>query len=309
MFARGLPSAATVADRAERARLLRLATNLSVATAVVLIVAKLGAWALSGAVSILASLIDSVMDALASFVNLLAVRYAMVPADAEHRFGHGKAEALAALGQATFIAGSAVILVLHAIDRLLHPQPIAHVGIGVAVIVFSIIATLLLLAVQRHVVRRTGSTAIRADALHYTADLLVNGSVLVALALAAAGVQRGDATLGIVIALYVGYGAWRVGREAINTLMDRELPEPVQQRIREIVARQPGVEGIHDLRTRQSGHDYFIQMHLEFAARMPLVDAHAIGDRVERAICSEFPQAEVLIHHDPVAGASRKADA
>lgn len=287
-------------SREQRSRLLRLATNLSVATALLLIVAKLGAWALSGAVSLLASLIDSVMDALASVVNLLAVRYAMVPADAEHRFGHGKAEALAALGQATFIAGSAAILVLHAVDRLLHPQPVEHIGTGVAVIVFAMVATLGLLAVQRHVIRRTGSTAIRADALHYMSDLLVNASVLIALALSAAGFLRGDAILGIGIAIYVGYGAWRVGHDAVHTLMDHELPASVHARIREIVALQPGVEGVHDLRTRQSGQDYFIQMHLEFAARMPLVEAHAIGDAVEEAIRAEYPQAEVLIHHDPV---------
>lgn len=286
--------------RETRDRLLRLATNLSVATAITLIVGKLIAWGLTGAVSILASLIDSFMDALASIVNLVAVRFAMTPADAEHRFGHGKAESLAALGQATFIGGSAVILVLHAIDRLLHPQPVVHVGVGVVVIVFATVATLGLLGVQRYVVRRTGSTAIRADALHYTTDLLVNLSILAALMATTLGFSRVDALLGIAIAFYVSYSAWRVGSDAVQMLMDRELPEAVHERIRQIVAAQPGVHGVHELRTRQSGADYFIQMHLEFDARMPLLEAHAIGDEVEREIRREYPQADVLIHHDPV---------
>lgn len=286
--------------REQTARLLRLATNASVATALVLIAAKLVAWGLSGAVSILASLIDSLMDALASIVNLFAVRYAMTPADAEHRFGHGKAESLAALGQATFIGGSAVFLVFHAIDRLLHPHPLSHIGVGVAVIVFATLATLLLLGVQRYVIRRTGSTAIRADALHYTTDLLVNLSILAALFLSSIGVGRVDALLGIAIAAYVSFSAWRIGADAVQMLMDRELPDEVHESIRAIVAMHPGIEGIHELRTRQSGRDYFIQMHLEFAAQMPLVEAHGIGDAVERAIRREYPQADVLIHHDPV---------
>ena len=162
----------------EIARLLRIATYASVATASILIVAKLAAWLLTGSVSVLASLVDSLMDAGASLVNLFAVRYSLMPADDEHRFGHGKAEALAGLGQATFIVGSAVFLVLHAIDRLLHPQPLAQVGVGLAVMLFAIVATLILLLVQHHVIRRTHSTAIRADALHYATDLATNSATV-----------------------------------------------------------------------------------------------------------------------------------
>ncbi len=281
-------------------RLLRLATTASVATAVTLIVAKLVAWGVSGAVSILASLIDSMMDALASLVNLFAVRFAMVPADEEHRFGHGKAESLAALGQATFIAGSAVFLVLHAVDRLLHPQPLGHLGIGVAVIVFATVATLGLLVLQRYVIARTGSTVIRADALHYTTDVLVNLSILAALALSTLGWTRIDAILGILIAVYVSYSAWQIGHDAVHMLMDRELPAEVHERISRIVARHGEVLGVHEMRTRQSGRDYFIQMHLEFADDMRLSEAHAVGDAVEHDIKAEFPNADVLIHHDPV---------
>lgn len=285
-------------------RLLRAATAASVATAFILIIAKLAAWALSGAVSILASLIDSMMDALASIVNLLAVRYAMMPADDDHRFGHGKAEALAALGQATFIAGSAVFLILHAVDRLLHPQPLQHLDIGVVVIVGATALTLLLLGFQRYVIKRTRSTAIRADALHYATDVLVNIGILLALALSSLGWLRIDAVIGILVAIYVSYSAWKIGKDAVNLLMDRELPAKVQSQIRTIIAENPGVAGVHDLRTRQSGPDIFIQMHLEFPADIPLSEAHDIGDEVEIAIRKQFPNAEVMIHHDPVAAAT-----
>lgn len=282
------------------ARLLRLATNASVATAVLLVLAKVVAWGLSGAVSILASLVDSMMDALASIINLVAVRFALTPADEEHRFGHGKAESLAALGQATFIGGSAVFLVLHALERLANPVVLARVGIGIAVIVFATVVTLLLLALQRYVVNQTGSAVIRADSLHYTSDVLVNLSVIAALLLSGLGWMRVDAILGIGIAIFISYSAWQIGREAVDMLMDRELPPEVQDRLIEIARAHTEVHGVHEMRTRQSGRDYFIQMHLEFDDEMPLIQAHDIGDTVEAAIRKEFPNADVLIHHDPV---------
>lgn len=287
-------------SKTDSARLLRLATTASVATAFVLILAKLIAWGLSGAVSIMASLVDSMMDALASIINLIAVRFSLIPADDEHRFGHGKAESLAALGQATFIAGSAAFLVLHAIERLLHPQPLERVGLGIAVIVFATVVTLLLLALQRYVIRETRSTAIRADSLHYTTDVLVNISVIAALLLSGLGWTRIDSIFGILIAGYVSYSAWGIGADAVQTLMDRELPDDVQERLREIANRHPRVHGVHDMRTRQSGRDYFIQMHIELDSNMLLVEAHEIGDTVEASIRAEFPNADVLIHHDPL---------
>lgn len=171
----------------ETARLMRQATYASIGVALLLIIAKLIAWGVSDSLSLLATLIDSMLDALASFVNLLAVRHALSPADREHRFGHGKAEALAGLGQAAFIAGSAAFLLLEAARRFVNPVPLESYGIGIAVMVFSIAATLLLLAFQRHVIRKTGSVAISADSLHYRTDLLVNGSVIAALLLASLG--------------------------------------------------------------------------------------------------------------------------
>lgn len=280
-------------------RLLRLATTASVATASVLIVGKLGAWLHTGSVSVLASLIDSLMDVVASSINLLAVRYSLTPADAEHRFGHGKAESLAGLAQATFIGGSAVFLLLHAVERMINPRPLADVAVGVAVMVFAIAATAVLLGIQRHVIRRTGSTAIRADSLHYTTDLLTNLSAIVALGLAAVGWGLADPLFGIAIGLYILYSAWGIGHDASQHLMDRELPEHVRRRVHELALAHPDVRGVHDIRTRRSGRQEIIQLHLEMDGDMALKEAHAAADAVAAAIREEFPGADITIHQDP----------
>ena len=287
-------------DSERRARLLRLATTASVVTALVLIASKVGAWIMTGSVSLLASLIDSTMDALASAINFVAVRYALQPADDEHRFGHGKAESLAGLGQATFIAGSAGLLFLEAIDRLIHPAPIQSLAVGVGVMSFSIVATMVLLAIQRHVIRVTGSTAIKADSLHYFTDLVVNASIILALLLAAYGWQGADPLFGIGIAIYVLYSAWEIGKEAVSHLMDRELPDDVRERIVALAHAPREVLGVHDMRTRQSGHQYFVQIHLELDDKLPLHRVHDIAETVEQSIREEFPGTEVIIHQDPV---------
>lgn len=284
-----------------RARLLRLATTASITVAAVLIVAKLIAWGFTGSVSVLASLVDSLMDAGASLINLIAVRYALMPPDAEHRFGHGKAESLAGLAQATFVAGSAAFLVLEGIDRLRHPRPLTDLGIGLAVMAFAIVASLILLAIQRYVIRRTGSTAIRADALHYATDLLTNGSTIVALGLIAAFGWVGiDAWLALVIAVYILYGAGRIGWDALQALMDRELSPAERERITAIALAPAAVRGVHGLRTRLSGSVPIIQLHLELDGDLPLSEAHRIADGVDAEIRAAFPGADVLIHQDPV---------
>jgi len=283
------------------ARLLQLATWSSVVTACVLIVAKSLAWWLTGSVSLLASLVDSLMDAGASLINLFAVRYSLMPADEEHRFGHGKAESLAGLAQATFIGGSAAFLVLHAVDRLQHPRPLEDVGVGVAVMVFSVLATLVLVAIQRHVVRRTRSTAIRADSLHYMTDLATNVSIIVALVLASRGWPGLDPVFAIGIAIYVAWGAWRIALEAFHQLMDRELPDPEREEIGRICLAHEQVIGVHGLRTRRSGQSEMIQLHLELDGGMTLERSHAIADAVEEAIRRAYPLADVIIHQDPVA--------
>jgi ferrous-iron efflux pump FieF len=280
-------------------RLLRVATHASVATAGILITGKLVAWLMTGSVSVLASLVDSMMDAAASVINLFAVRYSLMPADREHRFGHGKAESLAGLAQATFIGGSAVFLILQAVDRLLHPRSLEEVGIGVAVMLFAILATAALLILQRHVIRVTGSTAIRADALHYTTDVLTNASIIAALLLSVFGWQGVDALFGLGIAGYILYSAWQIGHEAFQLLMDRELPDEERERIRSVALAHQRVRGVHDLRTRRSGQDIFIQLHLELDDELSLFSAHAIADEVEDRIREILPEADILIHKDP----------
>jgi ferrous-iron efflux pump FieF len=281
------------------ARLLRLATFWSVATALLLIVVKSGAWLRTDSVSLLASLIDSLMDAAASIINLVAVRWSLQPADDEHRFGHGKAESLAGLAQAAFICGSALFLLIEAVDRLLHPRPIEATAVGLWVMGFAILATLLLLGVQRYVVRHTGSLAIKADSLHYFTDLLTNTSVIVALVLAAAGLHRADAIFGLGIGAYILYSAVRIAHDSIQHLMDRELPEEEQRRIIDIVLEHPDVQAVHDLRTRQSGQTRFIQLHMELDGDMTLARAHEIGDQVMVSLRRKLPGADIIIHQDP----------
>jgi ferrous-iron efflux pump FieF len=283
----------------DRARQLRTATYASVATAVLLVSMKLGAWLMTGSVSILASLMDSLMDSAASALNLIAVRYSLVPADEEHRFGHGKAEPLAGVAQAAFIGGSAVFLTLHAVERLRFPRAVEEVGIGIAVMVVSIVLTALLLLIQRRAIRQTQSTAIRADALHYATDLLTNVSVIIALLLSNYGWAWADSVMAISVAAYIFYSAGRIGYEAVQQLLDRELGAEVQAQILAIARRPPEVQGIHDLRTRQSGQVQFVQLHLELDGGLSLQSAHAIADRVEREIRALLPDAEIIIHQDP----------
>ena len=285
----------------ERARLLmRRATNLAVAAAALMIVGKLGAWLATDSVSILSSLADSVMDVLASLINLFAVRQALQPPDREHRFGHGKAEPLAGLGQALFISASAIFLIVEAVGRILEPEPIARAPVGIGVMVFATIVTMALVTYQRRVVRLTGSTAIRADALHYASDILMNIGVIAALALAmTVGWGLADPIIALVIAAVIIHAAVRVARSAIQQLMDREFPEQDRERIRQIVLEHPDVRNCHDLRTRRSGIDSFIQVHVEMDSSLTLLRAHEISDDVEARIRKVFPHAEVLIHADP----------
>lgn len=281
-------------------RLMKLATTTSVAVAGTLIGVKFFAWIVTDSVSILSTLIDSLLDVAASLVNLMAVRHALTPADHEHRFGHGKAEPLAALGQSAFIAGSACLLLFEASRRLLHPVAVSNGSIGIAVMVFSIVLTVALVLFQRSVVRRTGSFAIQADSLHYKGDVLINGSVIVSLLLAEQlGWRYADPLFGGAIAVYILMIAWSIARGALDMLMDREMPDEDRRRIRELALAHPEVREMHDLRTRLSGPYAFIQLHLEMDGSLKLMRAHEIADQVEAEIVAAFPGAEVIIHQDP----------
>ena len=280
-------------------RLLKLAASASVFTAVLLLVVKTYAWWVSGSVSVLASLADSLIDALASCVNFLAVRYALQPADEEHRFGHGKAESLAGLGQSLLIMGSAMYLMVQAVDRMMNPQPLQQIDVAVGVMGFSIVATFCLVMYQRWVISRTHSVAIKADSLHYVSDLLTNLGIVIALILTQFGWAQFDPLLAIAISIYIFYTAIMIWNESIQHLLDRELPEEEQQKIQRIALSHVEVLGVHELRTRQSGRVRIIQLHLELDGNMPLWQAHEICDEVEREIKDEFPSADVLLHQDP----------
>ncbi len=284
---------------AEHARLLRRATGAALAVALFLAVSKAVAWWLSGSVSLLAGLTDSLLDGAASLLNLLAVHYSLRPADDDHRYGHGKAEALAGLGQAAFIGVSALLVGAQGVDRLLHPQPLGAPLLGIVVIVVSLVLTVALLAYQRHVVRVTGSTAIRADSLHYRSDLLLNSSILLALVLASYGWAQLDAIFGIAIAFYILWSAASILREAGAVLMDTEVSPQISEDMHRLACSVPGVLGCHDLRTRVSGTRWFVQLHLELPGELSLSRAHALCDEVEAIIHQRYPRAEVLVHADP----------
>ncbi len=296
----------TPGDRSPR--LMRLATYASVSVAGTLVVTKAGAWLMTDSVAVLSSLLDSFLDVLASLVNLFAVRHALTPADREHRFGHGKAEALAALGQAAFISGSAVLLVFEAIRRLVDPREVTNEPVGIGVMAFSILLTLALVLYQSYVVRRTRSVAISADSLHYRGDLLVNGGVIVSLVLSMTlGWVFVDPIFAIGVAVYILWNAWQIVRQGLNILMDRELPEDERARIHDIALSHPEVRAMHDLRSRRSGTMTFIQLHLELDGGMSLAHAHDIADAVEDKIREAFPGAEVIIHQDPEGVIERRA--
>lgn len=277
-----------------------MATHAAVAVAVLLTLAKLAAWLSSGSVALLSSMVDSLLDCLASSLNLLAVRHALSPPDRAHRFGHAKAEPLAGLGQAMFVGGSAVFLLYEAAQRLLHPAPLGQTGPGIAVMVLAIALTAALVVLQRRAIAATGSIAISADALHYVGDLLANLAVIVALVLASKpGWLWLDPTMAGCIAVLILSSAWQIVAKACNQLMDRELSEAERSRILAIAVDHPHVKAVHDLRTRRAGMRTFVQLHLEMDPNLALIEAHHIADEVERAILAAFPKAEVLIHQDP----------
>ncbi|MEW5838234.1 MAG: cation diffusion facilitator family transporter [Pseudomonadota bacterium] len=282
-----------------QARLLRLATHASLSVALLLIVVKLFGWWLTDSVSLLASLLDSSADLVASLLTFLAVRWALIPPDHDHRFGHGKAEALAALAQSMFILGSAVMLALQAVGRLTNPQPIAHGELGIGVMLFSMLLTAGLVAFQYSVVRRTGSTAIHADALHYATDLLSNLAVILALLLSAWGMVRADALFGLLIAAYVAWSAVQIAREALNQLMDRELADDIVQHVRSLALDVAGVHDIASLRSRQSGNVFFFELYIVLDDSLPLRAAHDVGDQVREALRTAYPTADIMIHEEP----------
>jgi ferrous-iron efflux pump FieF len=283
-------------------RLMRLATVASTSVAIVLVAAKAVAWMVTDSVSMLSSLVDTSLDLVSSLVTFVAVRIALVPADADHRFGHGKAEALSGLVQAGFIAASGCALLFAVGDRLANPKQVREEEVGLVISALAIGLTIGLVAFQRYVVRRSGSIAIGADMAHYSTDLVA--TLVTGVGLFVSGLFDQpliDSGIAGLVAFYLLHGGWRVGRQSLDVLMDRELPEADRQRIEEIARGNPGVRGVHELRTRSGGLTRFIQLHVEVDRGLTLVAAHEIGRQVEAALAQAYPDAEVILHVDPAA--------
>jgi ferrous-iron efflux pump FieF len=284
----------------ERAKLTTRAAMASIAMALVLIGLKSWAAYRTDSTAMLGSLADSALDLVASLIVLLGVRIAAVPADSDHRFGHGKAEALAALVQVILITLSAIFIGFRAVQRLLSGARTAEAELGIGVSLIAIVLTFALITYQRHVVRRTGSIAIGTDRLHYASDLLLNGSVIIALVLDQfANLTGADALFGLLIALWLLWGAWRASSHAFDQLMDKEWPDELRARFLAATKEYPELAGLHDLRTRTSGSHHFAQFHVWVPADWTVREAHDRLDRVEEELRARFPETEILIHVDP----------
>jgi ferrous-iron efflux pump FieF len=283
-----------------RARLTRSAAMASIATALLLAGMKLWAVWRTDSTAMLGSLADTALDFVASVATLVGVWIAAMPADENHRFGHGKAEALAAMAQVMLITLSAAGLAFRAVSQLLAGAQVRSASEGIVVSLIAIVATFALLAWQWHVLKRTASIAIATDHLHYKSDLFLNLAVIAALAMEAwLGLVGTDAVFGLLIAAWLGWGAWRASSEAIDHLMDKEWPEERREEFLAVVARQPGLRGVHDLRTRSTGAADFVQFHAAVDPNMTVREAHRVMDEIEERIEAEFPGVEVLIHPDP----------
>jgi ferrous-iron efflux pump FieF len=275
---------------ASRQKLVKIATFAAVAVAIFLVISKAFAWYITNSLSIKASFIDSLLDTFASIINFVAIRHALRPPDAEHRFGHGKVEALASLG-----------------GRIYQPIEISYNSGAIAIMIASTILTSILVLGQQYVIKKTNSLAISADSLHYQTDILTNIGVLVSFFISIRfSFIYFDTIVGAGIAIYIFYTSWKIAAKSFDILMDRELPKTTLETIRTIAQNHPQVLGIHDLRTRSSGHSDFVQMHLDLEASLTLEQAHQIADDVANQVCQVFPTCEIIIHQDPVGHCSRR---
>lgn len=280
-------------------KLVMVAGFASVATALLLIVMKLVVWILSGSSSILASLTDSLVDCIASLINLLALKFALSPADKDHRFGHFKAEALAALAQAAFISGSAILVIFHGVSKLTSVEKLPNIDIAIYVSVAAIVITIALVVLQAFVYKITKSEAVFADRLHYLSDVVFNLGVILALVLSKFGFYWADGVFASILGLFILRSAFHIAKNAISVLLDKSLSSQDHEKIMKAVLSVPEVVSIHDLMTRVAGPQCFIQCHIVLPSDMMLIDAHNIADRVEKAILNDFPEAQITLHMEP----------
>jgi ferrous-iron efflux pump FieF len=285
----------------DQSRLRQFASRTSLGVAVILVVVKLAAWIVTGSVALLASAVDALVDTGASLATYFGVRYAERPPDQDHRFGHGKGEAIAGFTQSTFLAGAAVVLAFQSLERLFLPHPTESLDIGAWVIAGSLLAATALVAMQTWVVRKTGSTAIAADRAHYMTDVAVNAGVLVALGVTRfTSWERADPLFALVISGYMLWNARHIAKEALTQLLDRELPTDDRRHIEGAVRGCAGVRNLHDLRTRYAGDRIFVEFHLEVDEQLTVKQGHAIGDLAEAAVVNLLPGVvEVTAHLEP----------
>lgn len=279
--------------------LVKIAAFSATAVALLLVILKLYAWLATDASSMLASATDSLLDLFASIMNVVILRFALAPADKEHKFGHGKAESLAGLVQAAFVLGSALLLIINGVERVITPKAIVHTEVGIWVSIIAIVLTLGLVVIQKIVITKTQSLAITADSLHYQSDLLLNLGVLAALVLSQGYWMRADGVFTLLVGVYLMVGAGKIMWLSVHHLMDHELSLEEVEQIRTIILKHDKALGLHELRTRQAGQQRFIQFHLELDDKLTLFEAHSIGEAIEQEIELALAPCEVFIHHDP----------
>jgi ferrous-iron efflux pump FieF len=300
-----MPQADALTSARMEARLKSKVARLSILAAAFLILLKTATGLLTGSISVWASLLDSTMDIFASVINYFAVRTAARPPDEDHRYGHGKAESLAGLFQSFVITVSGLYLISEAIRRLVTPHPTTLEWYGVGTMAVASAVSVALVAQLRRVARQTDSPALAADAVHYATDVFTNGATLIALLIVAlTGWTLADSLISLAISCFILYSAFEVARDAVDVLMDRKLPEEVDEAVAAVVERfkDEGVLGFHDLRTRRSGSHKFIDLHIEVERDQSLLDAHDLTERVIRAIQLAVPRSRVQIHTDPEGG-------
>lgn len=289
-----------ILNKNQAARLKKQAVIASVSLALVLTLLKLWGAFSTGSLAILSSLIDSLSDVFASSVSFIAVRVSSRPATCNHRYGYGRAESISALIQSAFIAGSGLFVIYDAIDRLINPSSLQKTGLGLWIMIFSLLATIILIAFQFHVSKVTGSRAIRADSAHYTVDVLTNIAIILSLIFVHYfKINWFDLATAFLISVYLIYNAYEIAVDASENLTDRELSNEIRAKVVDIVINSEGIKGFHDFRSRDLGGIYYFEIHLELDGSMPLEKAHELTDKVEAKIQKTFPDSQVIIHQDP----------
>jgi ferrous-iron efflux pump FieF len=284
----------------EYSKLSRRAIQLSMATGFILLISKFVAWHFTSSATLLSSLTDSSLDFLASLLSFAILTYSLKPADEDHRFGHGKAEGLAALFQSGIVLIAGLSVLYQGFKRFINPVEMEKTGLAIAIMLFSLLLTLVLIAYQQKIYRITGSLVVKADRAHFVSDILANAGAIIALILAHWGVPHADAIGGVIVALLIVKASWEVFEHALEMLLDHELPAEDVQEFEAIIQEEKDILGYHDVRTRRSGKTLFFQVHLEFEDQVILMDAHEVADRIEDKVKARWENADCLVHMDPI---------